>query len=41
MMTIPEVMKEATHTLLQRGATIQTRDPTHTPVVRDLTNITR
>ena len=35
---MPEAMKEATHTLLQRGATIRTRGPTHPTAVCDLTN---
>ena len=38
MTTMPEVMKEATHALLQRDVTMQTRDPTHPPSVCDLIN---
>ena len=37
-MAIPEAMKEATHALLQRGATMQTYDAKHPPAVRNLTN---
>ena len=35
---MPEAMKEATHTLLQKGPSMQTRDAVHPPPVRDLTN---
>ena len=35
---MPEAMKEATHTLLQRGPKMRTRDAVHPPPVRDLTN---
>ena len=38
MMTIPEATKEATHTLLQRGPTMQAYDTQHPPPIRDLTN---
>ena len=38
MTTMLEVMKEATHALLQRDVTMQTRDPTHPPSVCDLIN---
>ena len=38
MMTMPEAMQEATHTLLQRGPSMRTRDAVHPPPVRDLTN---
>ena len=37
-MTMPEAMKEATHTLLHRGATMRMYDAKHPPPVRDLTN---
>ena len=35
---MPEAMKEATHSLLQRGAIMRTRDAIHPPPVRDMTN---
>ena len=35
---MPEAMQEATHTLLQRGPKMRTRDAVHPPPVRDLTN---
>ena len=37
-MTIPKAMKEATHAILQRGDTIQTRDATCPQTVCDMTN---
>ena len=39
MMTMSEAMKEATHALLQRGPSIQTRDPIHPPPIHNLTNV--
>ena len=38
MMIMPKTMKEATHTLLQRGTSTQTYDAKHPTPVRDLTN---
>ena len=38
MTTMPEAMQEATHTLLQRGPSMRTRDAVHPPPVCDLTN---
>ena len=38
MMTMPEAMKEATHSLLQRGEKMRTYDVKHPPSVRDMTN---
>ena len=38
MMTMPEAMKEATHSLLQRGENMRTYDVKHPPSVRDMTN---
>ena len=38
MMTLLEAMKEATHTLLQRGPLMQADDAKHPPPVRDLIN---
>ena len=35
---MPEAMKEATHSLLQRGENMRTYDVKHPPSVRDLTN---
>ena len=37
-MTMPEAMKEATHTLLQRGPSMRTYAVEHPPPVHDLTN---
>ena len=38
MMTILEVMKEATHALLQTGDHMRTLDAVHPPSVHDMTN---
>ena len=38
MMTMPKAMKEATHSLLQRGVKMQTYDVKHPPPVRNMTN---
>ena len=35
---MPEAMKEATHSLLQRGEKMRTYDVKHPPSVRDMTN---
>ena len=35
---MPEAMKEATHSLLQRGESMRTYDVKHPPSVRDITN---
>ena len=38
MMTMPKVMKEATHSLLKRGVIMETYDAKHPPPVCDMTN---
>lgn len=39
MMPMVEAMEEATHALLQKGVTMQKKDPTYPLTVHDMTNI--